>query len=211
MGLVEERFGEAAGRVIANLLLQGHVRVGDLVDAYGLSAAKAKESTKGGGASRGVIGRVKDGDAAIGVENQALTLGQLHSILHRMLQSGYIMQVTGEQFWPIADYQNDVERSVKRDHFPGGVKGPKQKQELEELVRERMRKGREGIRSKSEASGIKGIKRPASDGTSRRAGKRVKLDYGFETGLMGEEEDITSASVDVSFLLDRRTVGSILT
>ncbi|KAI9775081.1 MAG: RNA polymerase III subunit C82 [Geoglossum umbratile] len=198
MRLVEERFGEAAGAVVANLLLQGHVRVGDLADAYGLSAANVRGNTKGGGAGHGVNGQAKDVGGR--VEKPALTLGQLHSILHRMLHSGYIMQVTDEQFWPIADYQNDIERAVKRDHFSGGVKGPKQKQELDGLVRERMRKSREGIQSKLAANGTRGIKRPASDTTARKGRKRVKLDYGFETGIMSGD-DAESPLVDENLVI----------
>ncbi|KAH0565621.1 hypothetical protein GP486_000979 [Trichoglossum hirsutum] len=201
MRLAEERFGEAAGTVIANLLTQGHVRVGDLVDAYGLSAAKAKGNVKGGGINREVNGQAKFGDVGIKAEHQGLTLSRLHSIIHRMLHSGYITQVTEEQFWPITDYQNDIERTAKREHFSGGVKGPKQKQELEEMVRERMRKNREVVRSKFGVdSGSRGIKRPASDITARGRGKRVKIDYGFESGYT-KGDDTEDTFVDENLVI----------
>ncbi|KAH0537160.1 hypothetical protein FGG08_006030 [Glutinoglossum americanum] len=202
MRLVEERFGEAAGAVITNLLLQGHVRVGDLADAYGLTAAETRGNAKGGGASHGVNGRVKCGDAGIGAENQILTLGQLHCILHQMLHSGYITQVTEEQFWPLVDHRNHVERAVKREKFPGGVKGPKQKQELEEMVREKMRKSREEAHSKLEVNGVsRGVKRPAGDTTVRRGGKRVKLDYGFEIGHTKEEDNAEDTFVNENLVI----------
>jgi hypothetical protein len=122
------------------------------------------------------------------------------------------MQVTEEQFWPVTDHQNDIERVVKREHFPGGVKGPKQKQELEDLVRERIRKNREGTHGKLETNGVsKGIKRPADDSAARKGEKRVKLDYGFEVGLTAKEESIEDTFIDVISFFGCHAVGSALT
>ena len=190
---VEDRFGEKAGGIISNLLLLGHTKVNDLSDAYGVTNKKANSDAElkhvsGNGISNGnglINGdALTDGDGlANGVdeahdtsktESHIDSRGQLHSILHQLLHSGWIVPVQESHFWPPAEHHNEAEVFVISTHFEGKVpKGPKKVTDFVRLVKERKRKNRDESLEIPQMNGITGPRRYGSSAV--QPSKRVKL------------------------------------
>ena len=200
---VEDRFGEKAGGIISNLLLLGHTKVNDLSDAYGVTNKKANSDAElkhvsGNGISNGnglINGdALTDGDGlANGVdeahdtsktESHIDSRGQLHSILHQLLHSGWIVPVQESHFWPPAEHHNEAEVFVISTHFEGKVpKGPKKVTDFVRLVKERKRKNRDESLEIPRMNGITGSKRYGSSAV--QPSKRVKLNGAGFAGSNG--------------------------
>ncbi|KZF20689.1 hypothetical protein L228DRAFT_249475 [Xylona heveae TC161] len=191
--LAEDKFGEAAGGIISNLLLLGHTRVGDLSSAYAAAAGKAKS------AINGEVSEDATENKANGVTKEhdsnrdrypLMTRGQLHSLLQDLMNVGYIEEVREEHFRPHADNFNEAERLVKRTQFGGEIRGTKQKAEFDKAVSKKLKQWRDGDGS----SAPKGVKRSLNDSAGDGRGKRAKLSscrYGF----VDQEEDEAEGSV----------------
>ena len=184
---VEDRFGEKAGGIISNLLLLGHTKVSDLSDAYGVTNKKVNSDVElkhdsGNGISNGDALTNEDGlasgvDEAHDVsktENHIHSRGQLYSILHQLLHSGWIVPVQELHFWPSAERHNEAEVFVISTHFEGKVpKGPKKAPDFARLLKERKRKNRDESLEIPQMNGIAGSKRYGSSAV--QPSKRVKL------------------------------------
>ena len=184
---VEDRFGEKAGGIISNLLLLGHTKVSDLSDAYGVTNKKANSDAElkhvsGNGISNGdaltnrdeLANRVDEAHDASKTESHIGSRGQLHSILHQLLHSGWIVPVQESHFWPLAERYNEAEVFVISTYFQGKVpKGPKKVTEFVQLVKERKRKIRDESLEIPQMNGIVGSKRYGSSAV--QPSKRVKL------------------------------------
>lgn len=173
---MEDRFGAAAGGIISNLLLLGHAKIGDLADAYNVTSKRKgairteQEHVNGAGLPNGV-GK-QDGTSKS--HDHITTLGQLHSTLQQLLDAGFITQVHRTHFCPSADLDNEAQKQVSRERFPGGVKGTKAKDELHIAVMDRKRKWRDEGDSDDARSAPRGT-RAGHDSYEDRARKKRKL------------------------------------
>lgn len=147
LDVVEGRLGEDAKDVVQNLLLLGNTRIGDLVDAYAQKKAQAEKATAVvNGTVNGKTEEHVNGTGEVELtngDNQAtrkagLAHVQLDSILYLLLQCGYIQPVSAGLFKSPADAYADLEREVMKEHFEGGIKGPKKQIEFQTLVRTRL-------------------------------------------------------------------------
>lgn len=185
--IVEDRFGEAAGQAVSNLLQFGHARVGDLEDAYKLDPKNTASINATAGHSNGE-------DAINGIhksQNRKITTpSQLHSVLYRLLQSGFITRVHRRTYLSAADANNEAETIVKREQFADGkVSGPKATLVFRQAVNTLKRKWRE--EADDNASGVK---RGAANGYGSAA-KRQRTNGGMANGLGrhgdDDDEDVT--------------------
>lgn len=166
--IVEARFGEDAKDVVQNLLLLGHTKVGDLVEAYKAllekAVPKANGVTNGHTSGEGNDVKMTDGDNTIAKAKDALhktglTHEQLDDILYQLLQCGYLQPVTAALFKSPADTYHDIEQEVLRSNGgEKGSKGSKKAEAIKGLIRERLKEVRES--EKNWRQHIKGNKRP---------------------------------------------------
>ncbi|RDW71403.1 hypothetical protein BP6252_07966 [Coleophoma cylindrospora] len=134
LNIVEERFGEQSRDVVQNLLLLGHTKVADLTAAYEAQKPTSNGHSNGHSATNGVS--YTNGDHVNGVhDSQVHSTGQLHAILHQLLEAGFIEPVNQIMFTSPTDLYNKVEKEL----LPaGGTKGIKQKEELRLAIEGRM-------------------------------------------------------------------------
>ena len=113
--LTEDRFGEFAGGIISNLLLLGHARIGDLVQAYKIARPKdikgVSESVRGlpNSTLPGVLISKELDDAA---KNQSHTVEYLHSTLSDLLQAGFITTIHESHFRTDVDNRSEAEKEI---------------------------------------------------------------------------------------------------
>jgi DNA-directed RNA polymerase III subunit RPC3 len=169
----EDRLGEKAGSLLLNLFLQGHARVQDLADAYGLAPS---DSSKTKGRSSGAN---EDQTASGKKGNQPRSMNDLQTLLQKLLHEGYIMRVNPTQFKPEADLQNDAERHVRVTEFPLGVKGSKEQKDFLDKVNKLKRKWKEG-------DGIAENSTAAGESTPKPA-KRAKVNGYRANGVNGHK------------------------
>ncbi|KAF2840393.1 hypothetical protein M501DRAFT_991397 [Patellaria atrata CBS 101060] len=194
--LVEDRFGEAAGGIVSNLLLLGHARVKDLAEAYGVSK------------KHGLNGAQVNGNASLNTEEKEKertgsqhfkTLGQLHKELGRLLNEGFLKEVWPVQFKPEADVQTEAELIVTRDQYKGGVKGTKQTVQFNEDVRALKRKWRDEGADEDRANGQANGTKPA-----RPVSKRVKINKYAMNGMSGhanDDDDLVGSLLDEELIV----------
>ncbi|CAK3878181.1 DNA-directed RNA polymerase III subunit rpc-3 [Lecanosticta acicola] len=194
--VVRERYGEGAGKVIANVLQLGHARVGDLAQAFDLESTAKRDSgieTSGqgdcgiqtGGKSMGHIHQTHDG--------KITTLAQFHKTLRNLLQSGFLIKFDKQCHIPAADLQDELEETVIREQFPDRkVSGSKNQERFRSAVNRLKRKRRDendfSDQRDCESMGI--IRRSGMDSV-----KRTKLNGG--THANGVVHDDSSAEGNV--------------
>ncbi|KAL2041681.1 hypothetical protein N7G274_005465 [Stereocaulon virgatum] len=98
--IAEEQLGHFAGAVISNLLLLGHARVGDLVQAYGTRSKDKPPLSNGSGS-------VTDDN----VESD-VTPKSVHITLHDLLQAGLVSLVNESHFRSDADNRIEAGKVV---------------------------------------------------------------------------------------------------
>ena len=129
--MVEDRYGSGAAQVISNMIQLGHARVGDLEDAYKFTSNdqqavnSAAEHINGEGMQNGMENGHVTGK---GQNRKISSLAQLHSVLYKLLDHGFITRVRKHTYYSAADTHNEAEIKVKREQFPDGkITGPKAK------------------------------------------------------------------------------------
>ncbi|GAB7353017.1 hypothetical protein MBLNU459_g3574t1 [Dothideomycetes sp. NU459] len=198
--IVEDRFGESAGLVISNLLQQGHARIGDLEDAYKFTSTdSAAEHTNGEGPPNGIA---KSHLLAKGQVRKVASSAQLHSVLYKLLQSGFITRVSKRTYLSAADASNEAETVVKREQFPDGkVSGPKAKIQFVNALNTLKRKWRDEADNTTA-----GVSHTVSRGMNGHgpAAKRQRTNGGMANGVghYGGDDDEEDSGVT----LERSTV-----
>ncbi|KAI9815698.1 MAG: RNA polymerase III subunit C82 [Pycnora praestabilis] len=205
--LAEGRFGESAGGIISNLLLLGHAKVGDLVDAYGLGSSKTKSSVTAGVLQvngKGLPNGMGNPHENSKSQDHFTCLGDLHTTLHTLFHAGFVAQVREGHFRSPVDSQNEAERAVMREKFPTGVKGTNAKMDFDKTVRERLIRWRDGSVEVNGINGFShGMKRPSSTPMTNGS-KRAKIRHGFANasgGHMGYEKDHDSLYLDENLVV----------
>lgn len=198
--LVEDRYGNIAGGVISNLLSLGHARVDDLAAAYGLDVGEIGSGVRNG------VAKVKANN-----RNKAsgLTLGELHTTIHTLLQAGFLTQVEVAHFRSVADNRNEAERIVRsRPEFTGRPRGTKEKASLEAAIQKQLKQWQNGVAADAGAvdGNSRGRKRPMGMFTSSGSEKRMKLDNGFtssQNGYAGDDDIMFDVRCDVVKVLGK--------
>ncbi|RKF79448.1 DNA-directed RNA polymerase III subunit rpc3 [Golovinomyces cichoracearum] len=132
---VESRYGTMARDVVQNLFLLGHTKISDLEEAY-QSKQKQQISRENHHPSTSENGDINKNSKF--KQEQMYTVGQLHSVLLRLLQSGVIEEVYEHMFRSPTDTYSRIEKETLQMYFGGSTKGAKQKEELKLKVRARL-------------------------------------------------------------------------
>lgn len=111
--IAEDRIGEFASTIVSHLLLLGHARVGDLLQAYGIGPAKdaaastsAELAVSGMKPSKGNLSSKKiNGERSVAWE-------QVDQTLCELLQAGLVIRVHESNFRSQQDNRAEAETSV---------------------------------------------------------------------------------------------------
>lgn len=131
--LLKDRFGGSAGDLISDIILLGHVRIGDLtrtyfpsVDEHGpLGEIVASNRPPQSGEKQNIR---PNGDTV----NVVHTIDELHSVISDLLGAGLLCLVHASYFRSAADNLAEAEHAVPRD---GSIKSKKQQEATWELTR----------------------------------------------------------------------------
>lgn len=197
--LCEDRFGESAGGIISNLLLLGHARVRDLAEAYGVAVKWQSDLNSETNHINGEglpNGEGKDTNSH-GAPTHIRSVGELHRVLDDLIQAGYVKPVRAIHFRPMADIIADAEQIVKREMFPGGIKGPKGKAQFTAEVGNLKRKW---LEEDDEKPVVNGAKRRLANSYGPQSYKRLKTN-GAPNGVNGhysfDSDDDPAPTLDV--------------
>jgi DNA-directed RNA polymerase III subunit RPC3 len=197
--MVETSFGPSAKDVMQNLILLGQTRVSDLTSAYqgkinqAIKAALENESSAGTNGQNGHANQTfKTPDLVVKSSTE------LNSILCRLVDSELIAVVHRKTFQTPDDIYKDVESEITA-RFPGGVRGTRAKNDLEDGIASRLRAIRDESRSLKRDLELSGF-------MASPTSKRRKLLNGFATASAGlddddldQKEDYISHTLEVSF------------
>ncbi|KAK4997788.1 hypothetical protein LTR28_013873 [Elasticomyces elasticus] len=167
--LVEERFGEGAGQVMSHLFLLGHARIGDLADAYRLTSKRS----------------------GVTKPDTIESVGQLHHVLKRLLDSGMISRVRKLDYKPEADVQREAESSIWHEGYKDAkIYGPKKRAEYKVDVQKRLKTWRnDAERAVLASNGVHaGRKRKSTDGAGP-ALKRRKIQGHLPNDVSAQDEE----------------------
>lgn len=125
--------GPGARDVMQNILLVGQTKISDLREAY---KEKIHHHTRAGKQSENLIDK-EDEDVNSVAKKSVVpveSLARLNSVLCRLAEAELIDVVTPRSFQTAGDIYREVKQDVINDHFPGGPRGAKQKDELQEKL-----------------------------------------------------------------------------
>lgn len=147
--IVRENYGDIAKGLVQDVLVLGHIKISDLVEAYKNKAP--------GGENKPVNGVVKDEhdedddgldgnsnhvngvngssvNGFAGDEDEKDPIAQVYFHLARLLAAGILEPVSSMMFQSPTDLKTAIEQEILRNDFPTGVRGIKQKRELEAAI-----------------------------------------------------------------------------
>lgn len=133
---VESRYGPEARDVVQNLLLLGHTKISQLEGAYELRNKQQALKTPD------VISNIENGETngrSDKNEERISTTGQFHSTILKLLQAGVLEEVYEHMFRSPSDTYSRIEKEILQLYFGGSTKGIRQKEELKQKVRARLR------------------------------------------------------------------------
>lgn len=169
---------------MANLLQLGHARVGDLVQAFDLTAAKADTvdlacredlNAENGAKINGIdVNHVRKAP-----DTKINTVGQFHATVRKLLKAGFLAKVNKRVYTPAADLSAEIEEAVISDRFPDRkITGPKKQAEFKSAVNMLKRKWRDADEFSDRDLESKGtIRRPGEP-----PGKRARTNGGLTNG-----------------------------
>ena len=176
--MVRDKYGDLAKILVQDIFVLGHIKIADLVEAYKSDSEGGKNSTNGvadvkdehsddeftsNGDSRhvnGVNGTGAGAGVGIGVngsagqESEEAQTQQIYLVLARLLAAGIVEPVSSMMFQSPTDLRTAVEQDVLRTEFPTGMRGIKQKKELDTSVAQKIQDfqhGRSNLKRRLEA------------------------------------------------------------
>ncbi|KAF1814450.1 hypothetical protein P152DRAFT_512810 [Eremomyces bilateralis CBS 781.70] len=174
--ICEERFGRGAGQVIAHVLSLGHVPIAEIIQKYNAEMSQKSKrgkkrlrtnppATNGAGATADHTEITSSTFSAI--ESQK----HLRAIVRQLLDEQMLLPERQYFFKPSYDVHEEAEAIVKKEEFPKGLKGTKDKARLLQQVNELKRKWRDDDddgdgtgRNGSAAKAIRKFKTPRING-----------------------------------------------
>lgn len=146
--VVRNREGEAAGRIISNILQLGHVSVGDLANEYDLNPESKRDSgvdtVEEYMNEHGLVNGIAKEGKSDSAQSRITTVSKLHETLRRLLAEGFLLKVNDRTFMPMADLESRIKEAVIADKFPDGrITGPKKSKAFQSEFNWLKRKWRE--------------------------------------------------------------------
>ena len=188
--VAETQAGEFAGKVISNLLLLGHARVRDLVQAYQVGHSKSTHVCPVPTPGPPSISLSKSfGHAEDSIDEPNAPYESIHETLRGLLRAELVSRVHVSHFRSDADNRSEAEKEVPEpeEYKTKGKKG--QDAIREAAVKKKLKEWKYCTDAgNDEVDGLKGEKkRPHEDHESQRPGKRLRIDSPLSRDVIGAE------------------------
>lgn len=183
--LVAEREGEAAGKLVANILELGHTRVDDLAEALDLTPTSKRDSgidnLEGHMIDEGMFNEIATDNKQKTGHVTITTVSEYHLALRTLLKKGYLTKVTDRSHVPHVDLEEQLRDTVVAEHFPDGkITGSKKQGQFNAEVYSLKRKWEaEDAYSNTKDVASHGVIKRSN--ASPNSSKRVKLNGGLPT------------------------------
>ena len=195
--LAKEQLGSFAAVIVSNLLLLGHGRVGDLVQAYGLDRTEGandlvaiayQPSTNG--IHNGSI------DTKCSSDNERISLASVHTALRELLGVGFVSLVNESYFRSEADNRTEAGKAVPPPEYFRAKSKRDNEAQRETAIQEKLEEWKYGTKAEKEQySPIMNVKkRQLDDSSSLQAEKRRRLH------LPSDGHDVAWTAVNTSKL-----------
>ena len=176
--LAEEQLGNFAAATVSNLLLLGHARVGDLVQAYRLDRTEGTDNPAAI-VTQPSIKPIYNGsiNTDISSDKNRISLASVHMTLRELLRVGFVSLANESYFRSEADNRTEAGKVVPPpEHFRAKSKRDNEAQR-ETAIQEKLEEWKYGTRAEKEqyASIVNGKKRQLDDSESLQAEKRRRL------------------------------------
>ncbi|KAI0006404.1 RNA polymerase III subunit RPC82-domain-containing protein [Xylariaceae sp. FL0662B] len=139
LDMVRTKYGQHANSLVHDVLILGHVRISDLMEAYRDRHGKQQEAVNGNSNynhnhmnGNGINGFTVEDEEYDPTEQAYESLAQLIAV-------GILEPVSSTMFQSSQDRKSAIEQEVLKD-YPTGVRGAKQTNEFDKQVREELRK-----------------------------------------------------------------------
>ena len=175
--IAEAQVGNFAAKVVSSLLLLGHARVGDLVQAYGEGQSKSTRDRLA--TSCGSPGKLKSSSSSHedgSNEEQSATLGSIYGTLCDLLRTELVSMVHVSHFRSDADNRSEAEKAVPQPEEYKAKSKREQDAQHEAAVKRKLKEWRyftDGGDDEVEGPKI-GKKRPHQDAEPQRPEKRQR-------------------------------------
>ena len=191
--LAEEQLGSFAAVIVSNLLLLGHARVGDLVQAYGL------DRTEGANDPAAIAyqpsnKRIHYGsiNTECSSDNERISLASVHMALRELLGEGFVSLVNESYFRSDADNRTEAGKVVPPPEYFRAKSKRDNEAQRETAIQEKLEEWKYGTKAEKEQYGpmMNLKKRQLDDSESLQAEKRRRLH------LPSNEHDVAWTAVN---------------
>ncbi len=176
--ITEEQLGNFAAIIVSNLLLLGHARVGDLVQAYGLDHTEGANNPAAVTPQSSIKPIYNDSINTEGSsDNNCISLASVHMALRGLLRVGFVSLVNESYFRSEADNRTEAGKVVPpTEHFRAKSKRDNEAQR-ETAILEKLEEWKYGTKAEKEQylPIINGKKRQLDDLEILQAEKRRRL------------------------------------
>ena len=176
--IAEEQLGSFAAVIVSNLLLLGHARVGDLVQAYGL------DHTEGANDAAAIayqpsVKCIHNGsiNTECSSDNERISLTSVHMALRELLGVGFVSLVNESCFRSEADNRTEAGKAVPPPEYFRAKSKRDNDAQRETAIQEKLEEWKYGTKTEKEQYGaIMNVKkRQLDDSESLQAEKRRRL------------------------------------
>ncbi|KAI0845242.1 RNA polymerase III subunit RPC82-domain-containing protein [Daldinia vernicosa] len=141
LDMVREKYGSDANTLVHEVLVQGHMKISDLIAAFKERRTQQKtvngisqngHHVNGNGVSNG-IGDIKIGDEDINQEDE------VYESLAQLIAAGILEPLTLAMCQSPQDLRSTIEQDFLASNYPTGIRGAKQTAEFDKYVRDKLR------------------------------------------------------------------------
>ncbi|KAI1084370.1 RNA polymerase III subunit RPC82-domain-containing protein [Whalleya microplaca] len=151
LDMVRTKYGQHANTLVHDVLILGHIRISDLIEAYRDRHREQQETVNGesshshshmngnGNSNGNGINGANGANGFTSEDEESDPTEQAYESLAQLIAVGILETVSSTMFQSSQDQRSAVEQEVMKD-YPNGVRGTKQTNEFDKQVREELRK-----------------------------------------------------------------------
>ncbi|KAI5862264.1 RNA polymerase III subunit RPC82-domain-containing protein [Durotheca rogersii] len=142
LDMVRSKYGQHAHALVHEVLLNGHMRISELVEAWEANRAASKEAPNGSShnSHSHVTGNgLTNGAKGVEADDRNVDPSDLPwDTLAQLLAAGILEPLSPTMYQPSQDLRSAIEQEVMAD-YPIGIRGSRQKDEFDKKVLEQLR------------------------------------------------------------------------
>ena len=208
--VAEIQSGEFAGEIVSNLLLLGHARVGDLVQAY--EAGQSQSSQNHLVATRGSPSKSLPssfGDSECHFRAQSATTGSLYGTLRDLLRAELVSRVHTPHFRSDADNRAEAVKVVPKVEEYKAKSTREREAQHEAAIKRKLKEWRYCNYEEEDVEyQKKGSKRLHQDSEFRLPQKRQRLCPSLSQDFSGVSKEVDQPMLQETDYLDVRTMDT---